>query len=488
MAKTYQQIYADAWSKLNFGKAAHPEQIFPTFGKTDFEKLKADYNAAYGYTIRIPTFDDIIHLVPRDMKTDAELKLEKKQNLVKILESPATDWQRSIASVITFTDNIQDTASVVYPALHVAYAAAPKLFGRLLPVFGWLLTAYDLLNLATALGSMALTPMTSKREVCDKFRRNPFSKVARASRIDHIKNWKPNWADFLQFLQVTDQLFGVGLCLGGIMGAVTAIPAGAYRYLKGDPVRITFDPPDFTELELLGSRAMQAAAAISSQGQIFTENTHFWTYVTATLSSLVLGTTFRNHSLSDMVEDPMNVMIPAPEPTDRLTREVLNEAGINIDKTVRWPYNLEKFITLGDLTDAQMPACNDHFHDYTRRHDHDAYGYVAAAAGDFLIPHNLLSIEPEAEWEQDDTDEMKILFRMVKAPILPKYPYTRDQVDAFWKWTTDYKDLYGRLPGVQAIEEKLDLIGIPYKNAYPTTNEEDPTGFLPRDFKSEFDW
>lgn len=488
MALSLSKIHADAWSKLNFGKATHPEQIFPRFEKTDFEKLKSDYNATYGYTIRIPTFDDIIHLVPNSMKTPAQIKLEKKANLVKALESPQTDWFNSYSSVMTWVDNIQDTASVVYPAMHVAYAAAPKLMSKLLPGIGWILAAYDILNIVNSMGRAVLSPMAAKRDLCDTFRRNPFSKKSNLSRVDKIKSWKPNVADLLQFLQVTDQLLGIGLSLGAIMGAATAIPFGAYRYATGKPVRITFDPPEFTELELMGSRGMTAAAAISSQRDVFTETVHFWTYVTATLSSVVYGTTYRDNALSDMIEDPMSVMMPAPEPTDPLTIEVIKEMGLNVEDGVRWPYNREKFISMGDLFDAQLPACQDSFHDYCLSHKHDAYGYVAAAGMDFMIPHNLLAIEPQAEWEQDDTDEMKIMYRMIKAPILPKDPYTLEQSAAFWKWTEDFKTVHGNMPGVMAIQEQLDLVGIRYSTSYPTKQEPDPRNFLPPNYKSEFDW
>ena len=479
MATSFAQAHSEAWSKLGIGTKERPFEVFPKLKQQEFDALKSDYNNKYGYTVRIPQWNDIVHLVPNALKSPDVIKAEKKEAFVRILESPAMDWQRTLASVVTFTDNIQDTASVVYPLIKLLNIVAPKAMGKLLPLIGWLSAGYDLLNMATALVSTALLPMTAKRVMCPQFWKNPFSKTARYQRTSHIKNWKPNIADAIQAAQVSDQFFGFGLSLGGIMGFLTDSMAGAYRYATGQPVKFTFDPPDVGTLDMMGARGLRAAQVISSQGQIFSEMQHFWTYITAALSTATLGPTFRDAELAELIEDPMSLMLPAPEPTDPLTIEVLKELGINPGDRVGWPFNGEKFISAGDLIDATAEPCRANFVDFCMRHSKDAYGFVAAAAMDSMVPNVILSIDPDASYSMDDTTEMKIFWKMIKTPILPTGPYTKDQSDTFWKWVTDYKDLYGKEPGILAIEEKLDNLGIKYATSYPAEPGPDFNKFWP---------
>lgn len=476
--------HREAWDKLGIGKKAKKGELYPRFTRKEFDDLKTDYNNQYGYTIRIPQWDDVIHWQPNSMKSPEQLKLEKKMGLIRLLESPAPDWARSYASAMTWIDNIQDTASIAIPLSHYLWKAAPKAFGKILGIVGWLFTGYDLLNMANALGRLPYSGFGAKREVCKVFSTNPFSKKAQFSRLDRIKNWKPNLADFIQAAQVTDQLFGVGTCLGGIMGAINDSIYGAYRYLTGQPVRFTFDPPDLTPLDLLGSRGMTAAANISTQGQVFSEMDHFWTYATSALSSIAYAGTHHDNYLSDIVHDPMGILMPAPEPTDPITRAVIEEEGLNIKEGVRWPYNGQTHMALGDWIDATVEPARANTVQYLNRHCRDSYGYVAATSLDWVIPHNIIGIDPDGELEEDDTDEMKVFWQMVKVPILPEKPVTQEQSDAFWSWVLNFPMFEKGAPGALQIKGKFSDLGINFKTAYPTERTQDADEFWPPGFQA----
>lgn len=148
MATSFAAAHSFAFSKLGIGNRSIPGEIFPKYAKRDFDALKADYNNQFGYTIRIPQWDDVVHLTPNALKDPAVLKAEKKEALVRILESPAPEWARKYSSAMTWIDNVQDTASLVIPAISMLARAAPKIFGKLLGIAGWLMLGYDLLNIA----------------------------------------------------------------------------------------------------------------------------------------------------------------------------------------------------------------------------------------------------------------------------------------------------------------------------------------------------
>ena len=287
MAASFGTLHSLAWGKVGIGTREKPGEIFPKYTKRDFDDLKTDYNNQYGYTIRVPQWDDIVHLTPTLLKDPAIIKAEKKEALTRILESPAPDWARKYSSAMTWIDDVQDTMSIVYPLLSMLGRVAPKVFGKLIPVIGWIGVGYDLLNLANAVGRAPLTLMKSKRETCKLKRRNPFSKTSRLENVGKIRNYKPGISDLIQVAQTLDQFTGFGLSLGAVMGAITDSIFGAYRYLNGEPVKWSFDPPEVNTLNMLGAKGLKASAAINSQGQVFSELTHFWTYITAYLSSMV---------------------------------------------------------------------------------------------------------------------------------------------------------------------------------------------------------
>jgi hypothetical protein len=479
MTRSFASLHSEAWRKVGIGNRNIPGEIFPRYTKKDFEDLKTDYVNQYGYTVRIPQWDDIVHLTPNEFKAPGQIKAEKKEALTRILESPAPEWAREYSSVMTWIDNVQDTASLVIPAISMLVRVAPKVFGRLLPIAGWMLLGYDLLNIANAIGRAPLAGLKGKRAACQYVKGNPFTKTAQFLRKERIKNYKPGLSDLIQAAQVLDQFTGAGLSLGGIMGAITDSIFGAYRYLNGEPVKWSFDPPPVDNLQMMGARGVHAATVISSKGQVFSEETHFWTYITASLSSMVTSGFFKDELLTDLVVDPMNMMIPAPEPKDPYTIAVIEEAGLKVEDGIGWPYNGQKFISAGDFIDATLEPCNAHFHAYCLRHSKDSYGFLAAAAMDSLIPQTITAMDPDGEFKCDDTNEMKVFWKMIKGALLPSKPVTKEQGERFMSWVNDYCFQYGKTPGILEIEEKFKMLGIEYKTSYPSTPDPDFLEFWP---------
>ena len=142
--------------------------------------------------------------------------------------------------------------------------------------------------------------------------------------------------------------------------------------------------------------------------------------------------------LTDLVINPMDMMIPAPEPKDPNTIAAIADAGLRVEDGIGWPYNGQKFISASDYIDATAEPCNAHFHAYCLRHSKDNYGWLAAAAMDSLIPQTILAIDPEATYHVDDTNEMKVFWRMIKAPLLPTKPVARETGERFFSWIKEY--------------------------------------------------
>src|SRR4030042_161332 len=332
-APSFGTSYSTALMKLGLGDRSRPEEVFPRFEKKKFEDLKKENNEKYGYIIKIPKLEDIFHLKPNLMKSSAEIKAEKKQGLMTALSSPqptSGPWSW-YTTAMTWMDNIQDTGSIIYPAVSMLARWAPRAFGRLVPVVGWMMLGTDLLNWLLHLGRLNFTGMGGKRAWCDGQKHNPFHKSNQWLRKERIRNYKPGVADLIQVAQVTDQITGVGISLGPIMGAAFDVLWGGYHYIKGDPVRIAYEVPDMFEHEKIAGRGLANAGLINSFGQVFSEEMHFWSLLVGAMSARIFTPAAHDFDIMGLVEDPMNIIIPAGIPTDPLTIEVIKEAALNVE-------------------------------------------------------------------------------------------------------------------------------------------------------------
>jgi hypothetical protein len=447
----------------------------------DLEKLKKEWVNEYGYTIRVPNFDQIVHLKPKALRTPEELKFEARQNLQRILDSPAPGWARSYSTVMTWIDNIQDTSSIVYPALKLTSKIAPRAFSKILPVLGWMMLGYDILDFANAIGRAPLSPMKSKRASCQFLKHNPFSRAAQAERKLAIKNFTPRWSDLFQAAQVTNDLIGVGIALGSIMGFYTDCIFGAYRYLNGEPIRFTFNPPEPQRWETLLAKKKRSFAAVATTGQTFDEVFHTYAYIFDGLTTYLLTPLVADNDLTELIDNPHEVLFEADRPTDQATIEAIQEAGLDIEDGVRFPWNGKKEISSLDFFEITQEEGQKHWDAFAQRHKFDEYGLAAAEQQytGFLNAQHAVFINEDIRWS--DALHIIALFRMLKAPVLPtKEPNDQIRID-FNDWITNHYHITGHVPGVQAIEDRLKMYGLSPTNTFPQNPTADTWKYFPKD-------
>jgi len=145
-----------------------------------------------------------------------------------------------------------------------ALALGARTIGRVIPVLGYVALAGDLLRLLTWLGLLTF-PFYSA--ICAgipgalasgvpamiggkalKLRaggialNNPFSRKARLQRSRSLRTWKPSYYNLIEAAQTTDQLFGVGVSLGALMGTVTDTAFAVEQRARGLDVEFSAQP------------------------------------------------------------------------------------------------------------------------------------------------------------------------------------------------------------------------------------------------------
>lgn len=217
--------------------------FYPKFPTEEFNKRRDQYQAKYGNTVNIPGFQDVIHITPKEQISAEERAAHiwaierglpspltpaqqqvmkyKKFRFLKALASATPAWMKTAGAIGTTLDNVEDAFITIVVLGRIAVKIAPKLTKGLMPGLGWVLTGADILNLFNAASWVSFAANKHKRLIEDMAEKNPFHAKAKAARTMKLKRTTPSFGEFLEILQTTDQLFGVGLCLGGLMGMVT---------------------------------------------------------------------------------------------------------------------------------------------------------------------------------------------------------------------------------------------------------------------------
>jgi len=477
---TFSQTWSQNWQNLNL---KFPERrIRRRFEKVDFDSLKAEYVKEYGYTVVIPQWDDIIRWKPKEMMTRDEIKDFKRRGLTRILASPAPEFYRNYSSVMTWIDNIQDTASVIYPFFRMLVRWAPKIFTRFIPYFGWGLLAYDLLQLANAIGRAPFAALRAKRAVCEPFRNNPFGKMAQRTRMERIAKWNPKFSDLLQVLQVTADTTGVGLSLGSLMGFIPDLFSGLYRKITGERVSFFTQPPTPNLYELNAHAAMKAAAIINSSEETFEEEMHFWSLATWAASVYIATPWIEFGDIAGSTEEVGAAILEAPEPEDPITRELIQEQGLSLSAGVGWPANGGKKIPALELSDWILDRGKTATKNYFLRHQKDSYGLIASHMVDQALGDLFDAAEPASTLVEEDTPIMHIFFQMLKQPMIPVQPTTPTQWQSFEDWVNFYVETNEAYPKMSTVRDKLNELGIPYVTAFPQTMDPSVKNFWPHPF------
>jgi len=435
----------------------------PKFTDDKFEEQKEKYVAEYGYTITVPAFEDIIHIkrfkamtweeiqlwkarkydeIPAERLADIrEHKEVKRRKFVQMLASPEPRIVRAAGAILTSLDDLQDAVSTLacigmLTAAIVGGTTAAVLAGPL----GWIVGASALLNLINPFSRIKgpkfkpYTGMKAKKDAEDLTKKNPFSKKARARVAKKIKNFKVGTGNIIEALQVTDNIFGVGLCLGPIMGFAVSLISGAVRGVMGQKVSFAAAPSTLPNHVTVAGRAAIANSLFHS----FVHKTDFQDEVdslfAAHLSLQVLEPYLQDWNPITEVEDLANYYLQAPRPIDILTLEIIEEAGYTLDEVCNWPQNGEQWISYGELAETTAPIATENLRHFAEENKNSALAFIAGQnAHDFALG-------ALAAWEGFDQVEIEYLptSRIVITILMRGWCYpddvTESQVQKFEDW------------------------------------------------------
>lgn len=395
------------------------------FTTEEFDRKKAEYVAKYGYTMNIPGLKDIVKLdIPRppteqelaqykskDVKTLGVKRYDeiwkhmqkKKESFLRMMGSPTPTWINNIGTTMTLLDDINDASGTLSVLCRTAAHLLPKTVAKaFMGPAGWALLAADIANVAMTVMRAPISVVGAKNDLSKASTTNPFCKEARVTRSKRLKRIKPSKGEIIEGLQTTNNVFGIGLSLGPILGAVIEAVTGPYRVLTGKKVQVKWPWPDLAQYQYSGYRALTAGQQLMQGGQELSDEDHTRIYVVLNMATQVLNQAFEEYHPLDQVEGIENIELTARRPTDPSTKLIFEEEGIDYTKHIGFLYADRDQLPATELMDIGFDHNLDSFTEYAENTKHTHLGWLGAqCVNDFA--QNSLSL-----WEDEDQVELDI--------------------------------------------------------------------------------
>ena len=426
----------------------------PKFTDAEYQAKKQAYVEEHGYSISFPKIGDIIHIGLNKPMTEDEkilyysdkrseipskrltrLKQQRTRASEKydaMLASPIPNWVTNYTSILTAWDNVQDVLITLAAIGRIAIKFLPRLaMSWLAWPIGLLWLVASIMSTIAAPSMCVLSPMTCKRKMAKEMQRRnkmlrakgraPERGTAAWARMQKEKlkhgfkgyaksgGFLPSFSEAIQALQVTKDIYGVGLAIGPVFGLAYDLMSGGVRYAMGQKVtfknspwpvetykkkgdtrhtyaRYAGRPTSGTKAAQLSWRkqairsgltgvrneedfVLQQALRLSQTNAGFKRGTDFQLEAAMYCGAQIAGDGVW-HSLEDWnpmenVEGLEHLEIEAYNEPNPLCEEILQEHGLDPDRGIAWPQLGARWATYDRIFQSLAPIAAENFEYFT---------------------------------------------------------------------------------------------------------------------------
>ena len=455
----------------------------PKYTTAEFRKLKADYVAKYGYTITMPGLFDIIKIPLETPMTDQEkldwidkrwdqfsedrlydiqqMKKKRRDAFLAMLGSPAPDIVTNAGALMTCIDDAQDALFTLggLGVLAMRFSPPPLAAALAVPT-GAVLTSANALSIIQSVGKQRLPGKIAKRAWQKKTGIDPWSKKGRIKYARHLVKTFPVKAGVIQALQTTNEIFGVGISLGPVVGFFIDAVAGPVRAVFGAAGTVDYPIPTYDELTALAHRYLRNVPVYYWGPQRTTNEEIIGMMMAQWLSQVVLFSATKDVPGWENYTNLKNMEIKARAPTNLLTVEVIQEEGLDPEAITGWPHNSKPWAAVPDIVNEYSAPAQEFFDTYMKAHDKDWLGYIYKTLACDSTFYTLACAEGEDQVEYDYTVPSKAGSILLENRLYPD----PDQPEQTLKLLSDRLDLWEAAnisPSLRDILEFCDRNAIP---------------------------
>jgi hypothetical protein len=484
---------------------------WPKFTDDEFEQKRVEYQARYGTKIAIPAFEDIVHWkLPTKISTEemAAHRFSKKRKLpsplnpeqllmltarkyrfLKALASPTPKWMQNFAAIQNSLDDAED--ALVTTAVLGRWAAklSPRLLGRAVPYLGWVLLGSDIINLTNLFTWMRFAGNPTSCKNNDLANKNPFHHKAALARAKKLTRKWTTVGEMLEILQTTDQVFGVGLSLGGIVGAASDTIATAqlseeYR-IKGIAAPFRKPSPAFlgsavelvrqlirpfkqpTPFEQKQMRSLRGSMILSTFKDDVPRDFHTRAYIAANTAVQSLTPWWSTQDPIETFRILPSIKIPAPPVDNDVTIDILEDNRIDPDEPQKWPHLGVAEATAEEILYSYAPLIKDSLQTYSLRYQRDYEGMIGAWSAVDFMDAQLTLLDDGGQVRIGRTACANVAQQMMESVHLIPPDTPAETIAAFADWVGRYERQTGESPKLSEFSAFGRSIGIQWMHSFP---------------------
>jgi len=338
-----------------------------------------------------------------------ELKTEKKEAYRRMLDSPTPRLARNAASVLTFIDDINDTMGTIGVVARTAHHLINSTFLKSLlrGVGGWAFTAAELTSIMMALARNPIKARRLQHVVHGGLHGNPPSRKLRARVSQRFARHGIGHGEVIEALQVSNNMFGIGLSLGPIFSLLYDIPSGLYRHIRGEHVQVMGLPRPLLWFDKIWSRNLKSLAELSIVAEEWMDPIFGKGMVAAKMCTDMVKQMYGPKSALASLPNVADIETPILMPSNPLTEEVIREETPNIEDFMNWPSNESKWKAILHNWDNDLPQIQEQVNGWLARNAFDMESYLcsqnAIEAG--FEMSSLLDGEDSVDWKFDSTSQ-----------------------------------------------------------------------------------
>lgn len=485
---------------------------WPKFTDDEFEARRVEYQAKYGTKISIPGFEDIVHWkLPTRISTEEmalhryakrrklpsplnpdQLKMLtfRKVRFLRSLAAPTPRWMSNIAAIQNALDNAEDALVTTAVLGRWAAKAAPRLLGRAVPYFGWTLLGADILNLANIFTWMRRAGNPTSCKHMELVSRNPFHRKAALARAIKMRRSWLTVGEALEILQTTDQVFGVGISLGGIVGTLSDILADSLEtvevFLPGSPYPTTrFRGPEWNKIANLlkgvwkfhitqeqrhreQMKQLRGSWILDTFKDDVPKSFHTAAHLNALTASQIIAPWWHDQDPISQIPNFPSLRIPAPAIDNQITRDTLEDHRIDPDEPPKWPHIYKPVATAEELLYTYSPLIKDSLQTYCLRYQKDYEGMIGAAAT-VEFTENMLALLSDDDTVRVGHSAFAGVAQQMTESICIMPPDTPERtIGAFADWIGDFERKFADTPKLSEFTKAGKDLGIDWINSFPS--------------------
>jgi len=336
-----------------------------------------------------------------------ELGAERKEAYQRMLGSPSPRLARNAAAVLTFIDDINDTLGTLGVVARISSQLMNATFLKALlgTVGGMAFTAAELTSIMMALARNPIKAKRIQHVVHGGLHGNPPSRKIRARVAQRFARHGIGYGEVIEALQVSNNMFGFGLSLGGIFGLLYDIPSGIYRHVRGETVTVTGLPRPLLWFDEVWSRNLKSLAELSIVAETWMDKEIGKGMVAFKMCTDMVKQMFGPASALAALPNVADIETPILMPKNPLTEQVIREETPLIEDYLNWPSNENKWKAVLDNWNNDRDQVNEQIKGWLARNAFDQESYLCkqnAIEGGFEMA-SLLDGEDSVDWKFEST-------------------------------------------------------------------------------------